>query len=365
MRTMAEGFDKTTAVDASSGKRRLQSHLMLRMLSIDREIATAVIGMWTDFLTNNANRGETWFQTLGDYLAFRIEEVGSDLEIGLIMFGCRIPLTDAERKTCFELAQPAWTALALTNDLFSWDKEQRSAAASNKESYISNALFVIMKEHDMSLDEAKQMARRLIRENNAKYMQVVRRTKQNPDRYSQNVIRLLDNLVYVVSGNLVWSASCPRYHPDVSYSEKQIEWMTNGLPEHLLKEKKILPGKRPMGDANGAHVGNSNGTTNGVKNGANGIAKSNGTNGVSKTNGVNGTSHTNGVNGTRGAKRAKHTHANTPDLNGISNGISHQDLSPSRPLRDILRDHHLTPLSSDVCLSSHCYGLLPLLPICC
>jgi len=336
MRTMAEGFEKTTAADASSGKRRLQSHLMLRMFSIDREIATAVIGMWTDFLTNNANRGETRFQTLDDYLAFRIEEVGSDLEIGLIMFGCRIPLTDAERKTCFELAQPAWTALALTNDLFSWDKEQRSAAASNKESYISNALFVIMKEHDIPLDEAKQMARRLIRENNAKYMQVVKRTKQNPDRYSPNVIRLLDNLVYVVSGNLVWSASCPRYHPDVSYNEKQIEWMANGLPEHLLKEKKILPGKRQMGDANG------------VKNGANGIAKSNGTNGVSKTNGVNGNSQTNGVNGARGPKRAKHTHVKTPALNGISNGISHQDLSPSRPLRDILRDHRLTPLSSDV-----------------
>lgn len=340
MRTMAEGFGangdglaKQAAADVSSGKRRLQSHLMLRMLSIDREIATSVITMWTEFLTNNADRAEAQFDTLADYLRYRIEEVGSNLEIGLLMFGCRIAATDKERQTCFDLGHPAWTALSLTNDLFSWEKEHRSAVASHK-SYISNALFIIMKEKGMNLNEAKELCRRLIRENMLKYMQVLKDVKE-PNRYPPNVVQLLEALLYVMSGNLVWSASCPRYHPVAQYNEHQIEWMAKGIPKHLLKEKLVPPPKRQTPHTNGV---------NGVN--GHGANKANGTNGV------------NGVSGVNGTKKRKHENAAELDLvngNGVAkpSSITQKKVSSSlqaadRPLDEVLGDHHLSALSSDV-----------------
>jgi len=366
MRTMAEGFGadgedlaKQAAANISSGKRRLQSHLMLRMLSIDREIGTSVITMWTEFLTNNADRAEAQFSTLADYLRYRIEEVGSNLEIGLLMFGCRIPATDQERQTCFDLGLPAWTALSLTNDLFSWEKEHRSAVASNKTSYISNSLFLIMKENNMDLSEAKELCRRLIRENMLKYMQVLKDVKQ-PGKYPSNVVKLLEALLYVMSGNLVWSASCPRYHPEEEYNEQQREWMAKGLPKHLLKEKLVPPPKQTR--ANGAG-------TNGVNgHGVNGVSGVNGVNGNgAKTNGVNGVNGTNGTNG-NATKKRKHEHTTDSDMTN-GNGNGHGNLNGAttkvngippkkthrwmpaadRPLDEVLGDHQLAPLSSDVC----------------
>jgi hypothetical protein len=349
---MAEGFEvpgagsaRKALADVSSRKRRLQSNLMLRMLAIDREIATAVIGMWSEFLTSNADREKTQFERLAEYLGFRIKEVGSTLEIGLLMFGCRIPLTDHEQQICFELGKPAWTALALSNDLFSWEKEHRSATLSRK-SYISNALFIIMQEHAMGLDKAKEMCRRLIRENIDKYLQDLQHVKES-NKYADNIVRLLDALLYVVSGNIVWSASCPRYHQDVQFSEQQIEWMKHGIPKYLLREKLVPARKQP------AEYGN------GVCKGTNGVNMSGGKN----TSDSSGTTEAIGANGANRTKRRKYAHASTTEEEKLANrngvpiaskisceAVSSAPQSQSRPLQEILKDHHLAPLTSDVCI---------------
>src|SRR6186713_2459885 len=114
------------------------------------------------------------------------------------MFGCAITIPDHEKQACSDLCRPAWIALSLTNDLFSWDKEQRDAVKKGQ-TYVSNALCVIMQEHSVGLEEAKNMCQKEIRRNVKEYLNIVERTKQE-NNHSVDLLRFMDGLVYSIGG---------------------------------------------------------------------------------------------------------------------------------------------------------------------
>lgn len=129
---------------------------------------------------------------------------------------------------CRELMAPAWIAVGLQNDLWSWPKE-RDAAEKQGRGHVINALWVLMQEHKTDVDGAEQICRRLIKENVAKYLQVVRASKDN-DSLSKDLRKYINAMQYSISGNVVWSLSCPRYNPDISFNKQQLEWMHHGVP---------------------------------------------------------------------------------------------------------------------------------------
>jgi len=108
-----------------------------------------------------------------------------------------------------------------------------------------------MRERSVGLDEAKEVCRGLIREHVVKHLDVVEHAKAG-NLYSPDLVRFLDAMSYTISGNVVWSMSCPRYHPDTQFNPQQQEWIANGIPDHLRKEKRVRPPKaqpwctRPM-----------------------------------------------------------------------------------------------------------------------
>ena len=78
---MIEGFqpernDGSARREKSSGKKLLQSKMILKMLSIDRERASTAIQMWTKFLEMGGGGGETQFNKLEDFIEYRIDDVG-------------------------------------------------------------------------------------------------------------------------------------------------------------------------------------------------------------------------------------------------------------------------------------------------
>lgn len=129
---------------------------------------------------------------------------------------------------CRELMAPAWIAVGLQNDLWSWPKE-RDAAEKQGHGHVINALWVLMQEHKTDVDGAEQICRRLIKENVAKYLQVVRDSKDNKS-LSEDLRKYIDAMQYSISGNVVWSLSCPRYNPDISFNKQQLGWMHHGVP---------------------------------------------------------------------------------------------------------------------------------------
>ena len=62
------------------------------------------------------------------------------------------------------------------------------------------------------------------------YRKIVKDTNDRDD-VSVDLKRYLEALLYSLSGNLVWSLECPRYHRWASYNERQLDWMKNEVPQ--------------------------------------------------------------------------------------------------------------------------------------
>lgn len=120
-----------------------------------------------------------------------------------------LTIPEHELSQCMEFTRSANAALGLTNDLFSWDKERLASEQAGR-SYVVNAIWVLMHERSLTESEAKSVCREKIKEYVADYLQVVERVKGDP-ALSSDVRCYVEALQYSISGNLVWSLSCPRY----------------------------------------------------------------------------------------------------------------------------------------------------------
>lgn len=131
---------------------------------------------------------------------------------------------------CTELVLPAVIAASLTNDLFSYEKEYEAAQAAGLTEVV-NALWVLMREHKISLEEAKSMCRMRIREEVAKYTRIITDTQPRKN-LSSDLKRCIELMQYSVSGNVVWSLQCPRYHSNMQYNERQLLRQKHGASKH-------------------------------------------------------------------------------------------------------------------------------------
>lgn len=120
-----------------------------------------------------------------------------------------------EMNLCKQLVQSAFAAISLTNDLFSWEKE-RDAAKEDGFPHVINAIWVIMRERSFTESEAKSLCREKIKYYVVEYLRTVNDTKKNLD-ISSDLRTYIEAIVYSLSGNVVWSKYCPRYHSEALY----------------------------------------------------------------------------------------------------------------------------------------------------
>lgn len=120
-------------------------------------------------------------------------------------------IPDDEIHLCKQLGHSAWAAVALTNDLYSWEKE-RDAAHRAGAPHVINAICVLTREYSISEAEARDLCLQKIRQYVAEAIRAVERTKANLD-LSLDLQKYIESILYCIPGNLVWSIYCPRYHP--------------------------------------------------------------------------------------------------------------------------------------------------------
>ena len=123
-----------------------------------------------------------------------------------------LTIPEKEMELCQQLVRPAFAAIGLSNDLFSWERE-RDSARENGRPYVINAVWVLMGELSVSEDEAKSVCRKKIKECVAEYISIVQKTKVDSN-ISPDLRFYVEATQYCVSGNMVWSTYCPRYHLD-------------------------------------------------------------------------------------------------------------------------------------------------------
>lgn len=131
-----------------------------------------------------------------------------------MIFGMNLDIREHEMDLLKQLGGPAWAAVGLTNDIFSWDKE-RDAAAKAGASHVINAIWVLMREHSIGEAEAHVLCREKIKELVAEARRIAEQTKRNPE-LSRGLGAFTEAMLYTISGNLVWSMYCPRYHPELA-----------------------------------------------------------------------------------------------------------------------------------------------------
>lgn len=147
----------------------------------------------------------------------------------MLTFGMGLTIPEGELHRAHELANVAYLNLGLTNDLYSYQKEYETARAMG-EDHVVNIISVLMEEHNVSEEEARAMCREKIKQTVVDYRETVRLTHARTD-VSTGTKRYVEALLYSLSGNLVWSIDCPRYHSWSSYNERQLDRMQNGIPK--------------------------------------------------------------------------------------------------------------------------------------
>ncbi|KAL3471910.1 Ophiobolin F synthase [Aspergillus californicus] len=235
----------------SSGKRKLAAKLLREMMALDPERAMNLAKSWAQGVQHSSRREEeTDWKSLDEYLPFRCMDLGYMHWHGLVTFGCAITVPEEEEEERKRLLEPAVIACLMTNDVYSFEKEKNDVNP-------QNALWIVMKEHSCSEEEAKKICKERIRVEVNKYAQVVKETLARTD-ISHDLKRYIEIMQYTVSGNYAWSTQAPRYHADAKWNELQTLRGEHGVAKY--------PARYILGESNGTKTnGNGINGTNGIK----------------------------------------------------------------------------------------------------
>ena len=149
-----------------------------------------------------------------------------------------------------------WSAtLALANDFFSFDSEYAELKQSGKKR-LKNAVWLCMRWHSINVSAAKAMVRDAAFQYEQQFHELCRDYRKANAPLSEKLERYLLGLQYQVSGNIIWSLSCPRYWPMNRYdrrlcSEEPVlikDGMTLG-PIPRPGPKRSSPSRRTLANA--------------------------------------------------------------------------------------------------------------------
>ena len=107
------------------------------------------------------------------------------------------------------IAAPAYASIALANDFFSWQKEYDDFKQQSTSSYMVNAVWILMQEHSVTVEKAKQMLQTKAAEYCKEYLLL--KAEFQSSVISSDAGRYLSALELFISGNVGWSQYCPRY----------------------------------------------------------------------------------------------------------------------------------------------------------
>lgn len=154
-----------------------------------------------------------------------------------MLFGMGMTLTSAEDEQLANIIRPCYASLALANDYFSFDREWQEAQEEG-DSKPLNAVYLYMKWQGVHIAEAKQLVREATNRYERQFLELCDRFRQDHPS-ADKLDKYLRGLSYQVSGNVVWSLNCPRYHPEYRYDPNA------GVEDTIAAQKR---GQLPQAD---------------------------------------------------------------------------------------------------------------------
>jgi hypothetical protein len=125
-----------------------------------------------------------------------------------------VELTPEEEEETGPITYLAFVALAVTNDIWSLEKEKRVTKQSNGSNPLINAVNMVMKMHNMDEETAKKMVLEIIWKHEDQYCQL-RDEYLKSSRPSPAIRKWFQILEVAMGGNALWSINAIRYHSNV------------------------------------------------------------------------------------------------------------------------------------------------------
>ncbi|KAF9002154.1 isoprenoid synthase domain-containing protein [Cyathus striatus] len=174
------------------------------MLTLD-PVDTPALVMTLDHYLQEYDSSEEDFQTLEEYLPYRIPNAGYRVCAHFTRWAMDIHLDDTGLEAVHEFEWTLGGVLALTNDYFSWRKEKWQTT-----DRIRNAVPLLMRQYSLKEKQAKLLLKGIIVEEEERAKAL--RMKLESRELSNNMKRYIEGLELYAGGNSYWSATCPRYN---------------------------------------------------------------------------------------------------------------------------------------------------------
>ncbi|KAI4940773.1 hypothetical protein J4E91_011217 [Alternaria rosae] len=218
------------------GKTQIQAKIMTQLASIDKGCTERVKRVWKEMIATTLRDKDKCFANLEEYVDFRMVDTGAPFVEAMLLFGMGMTLTEDEDHQLEPVREPCYAALGLANDLFSFDREYAEFKDAGMSQTLTNAVWLHMQWYNTDVHEAKRMTLEATRRYEEQFLKSCAEFRQHNTRMSEKLDIYLDALAYQVSGNVVWSLNCPRYHPEYRYDpNKGIEdEMTAGSLSEIL-----------------------------------------------------------------------------------------------------------------------------------
>ena len=245
---------------STSGKSQIQAKFILELMSIDSERANVLVKCWEQLMQVGASGSkDREFHNLDEYVPWRIDDAGEPYVFtsvrstygyvdvirfwfGIITYGMALTISDDERKLIRQVTVPAFANLALANDFFSWQKEYDDFKQNSEATYMVNAIWIVMKEHSLTIEGAKQMLQDKIAGYCQEYLQL-KAEFESSTVVSVDTKRYLSALELTIAGNVGWSQFSPRYRFSANGStggkkksvdglQNCFDWPENGTKGH-------------------------------------------------------------------------------------------------------------------------------------
>jgi terpene synthase-like protein len=161
-----------------------------------------------------------------------------------MLFGMGMSMTKEEDEQLADVVYPCYAALGLANDYFSFDREYEQFKQSDA-TLLTNAVWHYMQWQNVDVDTAKDLVRNATTKYEEQFLERCTDFRHTHVPVSSKLDLYLTGLQHQISGNVVWSLNCPRYHPQFRYDPNagiedilmaQYQGADSKIPTHKASE---------------------------------------------------------------------------------------------------------------------------------
>ncbi|KAH9905775.1 terpenoid synthase [Xylariomycetidae sp. FL2044] len=184
-----------------------------RLARLDEKGAPGVLGAIQSYLdTYDSQAGP--FTTIAEFTEYRILNVGFCIMEAFMQWTTGLHLDEQEKKIARDFYLSSGRVMGLTNDLYSWTVERNERTERNW-----NAVPIVMAQYGLGEADALVFVKGLI----VSHEQTTRRLGRELVGQGQGSPKMesyVEAMGLMLGGNSFWSATCPRYNPEVGEEKK-------------------------------------------------------------------------------------------------------------------------------------------------